>query len=154
MARGDVHWFGSFLRSGMINTFTINVSADALKIGFVNNTTTPALATADPRWGAGGTTNFATNEVPTGAVYIAGGFSLAGSTWVGTATVTLSAAPVTCSQDVSTGFASAYYGIIYDNTSPGKHALGFVDLGGPVNNTAGAVTITWNSGGILTAVPN
>lgn len=153
MARGDVHWFGSFLRSGMINTFTINLSADALKIGFVNNTTTPALATADPRWGTAGTTNFAANEVPTGAVYLAGGFSLAGATWVGTATVTLSASPVTCSQDASTGFPSAYYGIIYDNTSPGKHALGFVDFAGPISNTAGAITITWNAGGILTGVP-
>ena len=153
MARGDVKWFGSFIQAGMQNTLTINLVGDTIKLGFVNNTTTPALTTADPRWGAGGTTNFASNEVATGSIYIAGGFSLASKTWTGTATVTLDANNVTCAQEVSGGFADAYYAIGYSDSSPGKHAIFYVDLGGPVNNTAGAVTITWNAGGIITAVP-
>jgi hypothetical protein len=44
----------------------------------------------------------------------------------------------------------AYWGIIYNYTDAGKDALAFVDLGGPVDMSAGDLTITWSASGIFT----
>ena len=39
----------------------------------------------------------------------------------------------------------AFWGIIYNDTDVGNRAFAFVDLGGPVDMSAGALTITWAS---------
>lgn len=149
MARGDVHIFAAFELNAKKGT-AINLGSDTIKLGIVNNTTVPTVSTADPRWGAGGTTNFATNEVTTGTSYSAGGPSLTSVTYTQASGVnTFTAANVTVAQD-ATGFTTGYYGILYDSTDAGKHAIGFIDLGGPVSIQGGALNITWNGSGIFT----
>lgn len=149
MARGDVKVFAAFELASKAGT-AVNLTSDTIKLGIVNNGTIPTVSTADPRWGAGGTTNFATNEVATGTSYSAGGPSLASVTYTRTNGVaTFDAADVTIAQDAS-GFTTGYWGIIYDSTDAGKHAIAFVDLGGPVSIQGGALTFTWNASGIFT----
>ena len=152
MARGDVHWFAAYGLGSGIFTTSVNLSTDTIKLGFVSNGVTVSAALADPRWGTGGTTTLSAFEVATGSVYIAGGPTLTSVTWSLTGTtVAISAANVTIAQDVN-GFSTAYWAIGYDNTSANKYGLFFVDLGGPVGISAGALTITWNAGGVANRV--
>lgn len=44
----------------------------------------------------------------------------------------------------------AFWALIYNFTDAGKDALGFLELGGPINMSTGALTITWNASGIFT----
>lgn len=148
MARGDVHIFAAFERSTKAGV-SINLTSDTIKMGIVTNGTVPTVSTADPRWGAGGTTNFSSNQVATGTAYT-GPITLTSVTYTQASGVnTFDAADVSVSQDAS-GFTNGYYGIIYDDTSAGKYAIGFVDLGGPVSIQGGALNIVWNASGIAT----
>ena len=144
MARGDVHWFTAYALNADGNaTVTTNLTTDAIKLAFIGNGTTLSANLARPTWGAGGSTNLSSFEVGTGSVYIAGGPTLSSVTWaISNNTVALGAAHVTVAQDVA-GFSTAYWAVGYDNTQNSKDALFFVDLGGPVGISAGALTITW-----------
>jgi len=44
----------------------------------------------------------------------------------------------------------AWWGIVYNDTDGTDRAIGFVELGGPVDMVAGSLTITWNSSGLFT----
>jgi hypothetical protein len=55
----------------------------------------------------------------------------------------------TWAQDASND-TDAYWAIVYNFTDAGKDALCFIDLGGPVDMTAGALTVTWNASGLFT----
>lgn len=152
MARGDVHWFSSYTLESGISTTSVNLAADSLKLAFLGNGTTLSAALADPRWSTGGTTTLSAFEVGTSTGYVTGGSALASVTWAQTGnTVSLSAANFTIAQD-TTGFTTAYWAVCYDNTTANKYGIFFVDLGGPVGISAGAITITWASGGIATRV--
>lgn len=141
MARGDVHWFNRALFD--LGTKKHDLSADSFKLGIVTSTLAPTINTADPRWGSGGTSDFSANQVPTGTGYT-GPIALASVTWSQVSSVpTFRANIVTVPQDAS-GFSTAAYGIIYNDTDAGKRALGFIDLGGPVGNVAGPLDIDWN----------
>lgn len=148
MARGDVKWFAAYEKAAKSGV-GFNLTSDTLKLGIVNNTTAPSVSTNDPRWGAGGTTDFSANQVATGTAYT-GPITLSSVTYNrSNGVVTLDAADITVAQDAS-GFTNGYYGIIYDDTVAGKYAIGFIDLGGPVSIQGGALNITWNASGILT----
>jgi hypothetical protein len=148
MARGDVKLFASFLKASK-SGLAFNLATDAIKLAIVTATTVPTVSTADPRYGAGGTTNFATNAVPTGTGYPAP-VSLTSLTYVQSAGVdTFDAADVTIPQDAS-GFTTGAYGILYDSTVAGNYCIGFVDLGGPVGIQSGPLQIVWNAAGIFT----
>ncbi len=148
MARGDVHWFEAATLSAWAGT-SFNLTSDTLKMGLVTNATVPTVSTADPRWGAGGTTNFLTNQVATATAYT-GPITLGGITFTRSSGVsTLDFNDITVAQDAG-GFTAAYYGIVYDDTLAGKHALGFVDLGGPVSIVGGQLTIVINASGFHT----
>lgn len=56
----------------------------------------------------------------------------------------LSFGNVSLATDAS-GFTNGYYGVIYDNTTAGAYAIGFVDLGGPINLTSGSLNVNLNS---------
>lgn len=141
MARGDVHWFNRGLLD--LGAKRHDLSADSLRLGIVDNVTPPTVNTADPRWGSGGTTNFSSNQVDLATGY-SGPIALASVTWSQVSNVpTLRANVVTIPQDAA-GFTDAAWGIIYNDTDTGKRALAFVDLGGPVGNVAGDVTVDWN----------
>lgn len=145
MARGDAIWFAAFDKESK-GGVSFNFGADTLKVGIVNNATVPDTGTDDPRWGAGGTTNFATNQVATATAYT-GPITLAGVTWTRAGRVTkLDFNDINVAQDAG-GFTDGYWAILYDDTVAGKYAFGAIDLGGPVSLAALPLVITINAAG-------
>jgi hypothetical protein len=150
MASGDVVFTDQFCVDVLEGLH--DLENDPIKIGLVTSSTTPTAATADPRWGAGGTTDWSTNEVTPGGNYSAGGASVANPT------VTLSGgAGVFDGDDVSitqngSNPTNARWGILYNavvDASPQTfRVLGYVDLGTDIDLSAGDFTITWNASGI------
>jgi hypothetical protein len=143
MARGDVGIFNE-ARAKMLDGDW--ASTDHFYIAICDNTTTPTVATASPVLG-----DF--TEVGDSGTYVAGGTDLGAladlvTQAAGVMTFDSTTNP-TWAQDASND-TDAYWGIIYNYTDAGKDALGFVDLGGPVDMSAGALTITWNGSGIFT----
>lgn len=151
MAQGDIILFDQFIVDMAEKVH--NLETDTLKVGLVNSTTTPATTTADPRWGAGGTTNFAANEVaPATGNYTAGGASIttgASATLTGGQLVFDSTDNPSWVQHASNP-TNARWGILYNDTATGKNCIGSVDLGSVFNMTTGDLTITWNASGIIT----
>lgn len=145
MATGDIVWFNA---AKGLDYFAGWATSDDIKVAICDNTTTPAATTATPALG-----DF--TEVGTSGTYTAGGTSL--GTWTavwddptagGTATIDSTTNP-TWAQDASND-TDAYWGIIYNDTQAGDPAIAYVELGGPVDMTAGDLTITWNASGIAT----
>ena len=143
MARGDVAVFNE-AKAKMIEGDW--ASTDHFYIAICDNTTTPTVATATPTLG-----DF--TEVGDSGTYVAGGTDLGAlsdlvSESGGTMTFDSTTNP-SWAQDASND-SDAYWGIIYNYTDGNKDALAFVDLGGPVDMSAGDLTITWNASGIFT----
>jgi len=67
----------------------------------------------------------------------------------GTVTFDDTGASVSWTQNASND-TDAYWAIVYNDTQVNNHAICFIDLGGPVDMSAGALTITWNASGIFT----
>jgi hypothetical protein len=149
-ASGDVHTFAQYVYSTVITGLPVLWASDTLKGGIVTNATVPAITTADPRWGAGGTTNFSTNEVTPGGAYSAGGITLTSPT------VTLSSANINLNVTSPISLASnasnptgAYWMIIYSSTAAGKQCVGYIDLGGPISLVSGLqININGASSGV------
>ncbi len=150
MAQGDVTIFDQFYEDKGDKLH--NMSGDTFKMGLIDSVQTPAATSADPRWGAGGTTNFATDEVTPGGNYAAGGPSLSvviTDNWARSGgTVTFDGDNVSILQNGSNP-TNARWGIIYNDTDAGKRCVGYIDLGAVVDLSAGDFTITWNASGIL-----
>lgn len=147
MATGTMKWFAAGLL-GLGNKLH-NLSSDVLKLGIVTTATVPAVGTADPCWGAGGTTNFSTNQVATGGTQYTGPKTLASVTWTSVSNVpTLRATDISMTIDAS-GFTNGAYGIIYNDTATNKNCLGWVELSsaGTLSLVAGGVTIDWGGAG-------
>ena len=121
-------------------------AADDIKCAILDDTTTPAAADTTPALGD-------YTEVGTGGTYVAGGTSLGNlgaSVTEAAGTMTFdSATNPTWAQDASND-VDAYWALIYNDTQAGDPAIGFVELGGPVDMTAGDLTITWNASGLFT----
>lgn len=146
MAQGDVVFFDQYLVD--VQEKVHNQETDTIKVGFVTSTTTPTATTADPRWGAGGTTNFSSNEVTAGGNYSAGGPAAANnSVTLSSGAGVFDADDISITQDGSNP-TNARWGIIYNDTATGKNALGFVDYGSDTDLSAGDFSITWNASGI------
>ena len=143
MARGDVTIFEEALAKCISGDWA---STDHFYCAVCDNTTTPAASTATPVIG-----DF--TQVGDGGTYVDGGTDLGAlSALVSEAAGTMtfdSATNPTWAQHGSND-ADAYWGIIYNYTDTGKDALAFVDLGGPVDMSAGDLTITFAVGGIFT----
>lgn len=148
MAAGDIVVFDQFIVDMANGVHTL--SSDTIKIAFVSNAVTPATTTADPRWGAGGSTNLSTDE-QSGGNFTAGGTALASVTSaLATGAYKFDAAdPATFSQNASNP-TSIYHAIIYNDTATGKNAICAIDMGGPVSGVTGDVTVTFNASGIIT----
>lgn len=149
MAQGDVVVFDQFLlntlKGNPENPHDFGATANTIKCAIVNNATVPAATTADPCWGAGGTTNFATNE-QTGGNFTAGGQTCASAAVTNNAgTIELDFGdPATWSQNVSNP-TTCFWGIVYDDTATNKNCIAYVDLGGVFDATTGDLTITWGA---------
>jgi len=143
MAQGDVTVFDE-AKAHMIDGGW--ESADDIKCAILDNTTAPTAADATPALGD-------YTEVGAAGTYVAGGISLGSlGTLVTEASGTMtfdSATNPSWAQDASND-TDAHWGLIYNDTDVGKLAIAFVDLAGPVDMTAGDLTITWNASGIFT----
>ena len=147
MAQGDVTLFNEFKED--VGQKIHNLSSDTFKLGLVTNAVTPAASTTDPRWGAGGSTDLSSSQVTPGGNYATGGPALASSSWSETSgTATFDATDVSIAQDAANP-NNARWAIVYNDTSAGKEAIAFVDLGGVTDLTAGNLAITWNASGIF-----
>ena len=143
MATGDITWFDeakAYMQDGGWE------STDDIKVAILDNTATPTAATATPALG-----DF--TQVGSGGTYVAGGTSI--GTWG--ALITEAGGTVTYDSTTNPSWAQdagndvdAYWALIYNDTQAGDPALAFVELGGPVDMTAGSLTVTWNASGIAT----
>jgi hypothetical protein len=143
MARGDVVVFEEAKAKMLDGDWA---STDHFYCAICDNTATPAASTATPVIG-----DF--TQVGVGGTYIDGGTDLGALS----ALVTEAAGVMTFDSATNPTWAQnagndvdAYWGIIYNYTDAGKDALAFVDLGGPVDMSAGDLTITWSASGIFT----
>lgn len=145
MATGDVIYFEESKALMLTGDWA---STDDMKVAIIDNTSTPVAAQATPALG-----DF--TEVGTAGTYVAGGVSI--GTW--TSVVAEAAGTVTFDSTTNPTWAQdgandvdAWWGIGYNDTDAGNAALFFVELGGPVDMSAGSLTITWNASGIATLV--
>lgn len=143
MATGDITWFEEAKATMLDGGWE---AADDFKVALLDNTTAPTASDATPALAD-------YTQVGAAGTYTTGGTSI--GNW-GTivsesgGTVTFdSATNPTWAQDASND-TDAYWGLIYNDTQAGDPALAFVELGGPVDMTAGSLTITWNASGIAT----
>lgn len=143
MAVGDMTFFEEALDDAFFSGWA---SADDIKCAILDNTTTPTAAFATPALG-----DF--TEVGAAGTYTAGGTSI--GAW-GTLSVE-AAGTLTFDSGTNPSWAKdasndtdAYWALLYNDTQAGDPAFMFLDLGGPVDMTAGALTITWNASGLFT----
>ena len=143
MARGDVTVFDEAKAYMLDGDFG---SSDTIKCAVLDNTATPTAAFATPALG-----DF--TEVGDSGTYVLGGEPLGIlATCVSEAAGTMtfdSAVNPTWAQNASND-VDAYWGLIYNDTDAGDRAIAFVELDGPVDMTAGPLTITWSVTGIFT----
>lgn len=143
MARGDVVVFNEAKAKMLDGDWA---STDHFYCAICDNTATPAATTATPVLG-----DF--TQVGNSGTYVTDGTDLGTLSALVTQNAGVmtfdSATNPTWAQNASND-VDAYWGIIYNYTDAGKDALAFVDLGGPVDMTAGDLTITWNGSGIFT----
>ena len=144
MARNDWVTFQEFAKD--LGDKTHALASDTLKLGIVDATKTPTANDATPTW-----SDYSANDVSAAGGYVADGIALTGVTWTEAAGVATldDTANVTLAQDAS-GFEDGYWGILYNDTAATDECIGFLDLGGPVSEVAGSITVTWNASGILT----
>jgi len=143
MARGDVTVFEEAKAKMLDGDWA---STDQFHLAICDNTATPVAGTATPVLG-----DF--TQVGSGGTYVADGTALGTLADLVTEVAGVmtfdSATNPTWAQNAGND-VDAYWGIIYNYTDVGKDALAFVDLGGPVDMTAGDLTVTWNASGIYT----
>jgi hypothetical protein len=145
MATGDVTFFNE-AKAYMIDGGW--EAADDIKVAILDNTTAPTAATVTPALG-----DF--TQVGSAGSYTAGGTSIGNLGTIvtesgGTVTFDSTTNP-TWAQNASND-VDAYWGLIYNDTQAGDPALAYVELGGPIDMSAGSLTITWNASGIATLV--
>lgn len=150
MAQGDVTIFDQFWEDKGDKLH--DMSGDVFKLGLITSAATPASTTADARWGAGGTTNFSTNQVTPGGNYSTGGPSMSVTitdNWTrSVGTVKFDVDDVSILQNGSNP-TNARWGIIYNDTDTGKRCVGFLDLGADVDLSAGDFSVAWNASGVF-----
>ena len=144
MARGDLTLFEEFAHQ--IGAEQHNFSSDTLKLGIIDNTLAPVASMATPTWG-----DYSANEVTAAGGYVANGITLTGVTWTEAAGVATldDTGNISLAQNAS-GFTDGYWGILYNDTNGTDMAIAFLDLGGPVSEQTGPITINWGAAGILT----
>jgi hypothetical protein len=143
MARGDFTLFEEF--ADELGEGVHTLGSDTVKLGIVDDTLTPTAADATPRWA-----DYSANEVTTAGGYTANGETLTTVTYTEAAGVaTFDSDAMSLTQDGS-GFTDAYWAIMYNDSADADQAIGFIDLGGPVSEQAGDVTITPNASGWFT----
>jgi hypothetical protein len=143
MARGDITFFEEAKEYLVDGGFE---SADDIKCAIIDNTATPTAGFATPALA-----DF--TQVGTAGTYLIDGTSLGNLgtlTTEAAGTMTFDSATNPSWAQHASNDTDAYWAIIYNYTDAGRRALMFLDLGGPVDMSAGALTITWNASGLFT----
>ena len=145
MALGDLLVFDEALVSLSVGPVLV---ADEVWVGIV--TEDCVVTDPIPAYGAGGTTNY--TAIATAGTYAAGGLLLDDMQ-----SICLEAAGVLTFKDTGPSVTWAADGanaqdgefaVVYNHTT--KLCYCSIDLDGPVDMQAGAVTITWNASGLFT----
>ena len=148
MAQGDITLFNEHKENE--GDGTVDMDTHVFTLALINVSVTPAATTADPCWGAGGTTDLSAAEVTAGGNYAAGGVTITGVTFAESGgTVTWDGNDVSIAQDAANP-ATARWGIIVDITPTAKPCVGYVDLGGVTDLSSGGFSIAWPGTGIYT----
>lgn len=145
MAQGDVTIFNAAIEK--LGEKIFDFENGTWKLGLITNSLTPAATTANPCWGAGGSTNLSTYQVATGGNYAAP-ITLANPSnvlTIGVAAFSFDAAAI--AQNASNP-TNARWGIIYEDTATNKDAWAMVDLGGVTDLSAGGFSLTPNAAGL------
>ena len=146
MAQGDVVVFNEAKLSLLDGTHDLDTHT--IKVAICDNTAAPtATSLVD---GVAFTTLF--TEVGNAGSYTTGGDAITISLTESAGTVKFDSADnPTWAQNASND-TDAYWGIIYNTQSVGvaNEAIAYVDLGGPIDMSAGTLTINWNANGIFT----
>jgi hypothetical protein len=145
MARNDVTVFEEAKAKMLDGDWA---STDHFYVAICDNTATPAASTATPVIG-----DF--TQVGAGGTYVTDGTDLGTlatlvSEAAGVMTFKSAEAAPTWAADAGND-VDAYWGIIHNYTDAGKDCVAFLDLGGPVDMSAGELVITWHADGIFTA---
>ncbi len=157
MAQGTLALFDEFAEAigdGRIDldTHTFKAALVTLQVG---GTPTIAKTNAVPTWGAGGTTNLATNEVTPGGGYTAGGIALTSVAWGQVAGVaTFDAADIAWTKNGTGDPATIKTLVVYSDTATNKDCVGFMDMTSDgttaISLLAGNINVAWNASGIFT----
>lgn len=149
MAQGDVVLFQQFIED--MGNGVHNLDADDIKAGLIDSVQTPAATANDPRWGAGGTVNYDTNEVTeTTGTYAAEGLDITATYSQTSGTGTFDATDITTWTQNASNPPDARWAIIYNSTAAGKNCIAYVDLGSAFDMTTGDLNIAWHANGIFT----
>ena len=152
MAQGDLLIFqeaNAYMLDGNFG------STDSVQVALITNAVVPTAADSVPGMHASATTTY--TECTAGGSYAAKGEVL--DTWDNM--LTQSGAVLTFDDTgPSITWAAnpanptdAYYAVIFNNSDTGlERAIAYIDLDGPIDMQAGALTITWHVTGIFTAV--
>lgn len=141
MATGDIIVFDEAKLALLDGTHDLDTNV--IKCAILDNTLTPAAGDTTPALAD-------YTQVGTAGTYVAGGATLTISLTEAAGTVTFDATSnPTWAQDASND-TDAWWGLIYNDTDVSDSAIAFVELGGPVDMSAGDLTITWNASGIFT----
>ena len=117
------------------------LGTNTLKLVIIDNTTPPAADDATPRY-----SDYSANEVSNAGGYTTGGITLTTVTYTMISDVaTLKADDILLAMDAG-GFTDGYYAILINDSATNKEAIGFWDLGGPVSEQAGPVSLEFPDG--------
>ena len=119
----------------------IDLSGATIKFGIVDDTITPTAPDATPTW-----SDYSANEVSTAGGYPADGVQMTNVAFLevdGIATLQMDSFQLPKN---AAGFTDAYWGIIYITGT--DLALGFMDLGGPIQEDAATIKIRFNAAAV------
>ena len=141
MARGDFTLFGNFAQD--LAAGIHDLSADTLKMGIITTVVTPLTSHSSAKWAT-----WSANQVSTDDSQYAEPLTLASValTTVSSVVSMLDSDNISLTQN-SSAFTDAGWGILYNEDGSSDQAIGYLDLDGPVDLTAGPITITVNSSG-------
>ena len=144
MAQGDFKVFDDAV-DDILNGLH-DFGAHDIRLGLIDSTT-PVRTTADPCWGAGGSTNYNALEVTeTAGAYPAEGIVLTTEAVTGiTDGAKFSSDNLSLAVNASNP-PDVTFGILYNNSATNKDCIGYLDFGGATDTTNG-LTITIAAGG-------
>jgi len=141
MARGDFTLFKNFVID--LSAEVHSLGSDTFKMGLITTAVTPVSSESSAKWA-----QYSANQVSTDDSQYAEPLTLAGValTTISSVVTMFDSSAIELSQN-SSAFTNAGWGILYNEDGSSDQAVGFLDLGGPVDLSAGPITITPNTSG-------